>query len=66
MSKLSNDWLVKCNNSKTELGGILLGYKKENKPVFIDFKNRDSDLGNKNFLFIIGKPGSGRRWFYEL
>ena len=60
MSRLNKDESVECNNSTTELRGILLGYKKDehDKPVFIHFKNRDSNLGNKN-LHIIGIPGPG-------
>ena len=34
---------------------------KSDKPVFIDFKNRSSELGKKNLhMFTIGKPGPGK------
>lgn len=64
MIKLNKDNLVKFNNSTIELQGILLGSKKNghDKPVFVDFKNRDSDLGNKN-LPIIGKLGPGKGYY---
>jgi len=64
MIKLSEDNLAKFNNSTTELRGILLGSKKDghDKPIFIDYKNRDSDLGNKNLL-IIGKQGLGKGFY---
>ncbi|MCL5273067.1 MAG: hypothetical protein M1486_07205 [Gammaproteobacteria bacterium] len=68
MSKLNKDELVECNNSTTELRGILLGYKKDeqDKPVFIHFKNRDFDLGSKNLhIFIIGKPGPGKGFYLK-
>lgn len=68
MIKLNKDELVECNDSTTELRGILLGYKKDkhDKPVYIQYKNIDSDFENKNLhIYTIGKPGSGKGFFIK-
>lgn len=63
MIKLNKDNLVEFNNSTTEPQGILLGCKKDehDKPVFIHFNNRESNVKNKNLhIIIIGKPEPGK------
>ncbi|MDH7605249.1 MAG: hypothetical protein HPY74_20900 [Firmicutes bacterium] len=64
MIKLNKDNLVEFNNTTTELRGVLLGYKKDehDKPVFIHFNNRDSNIENK---IIIGKPEPGKGFYLK-
>lgn len=68
MGKLNKDELVECNNSTTELRGILLGYKKDehDKPVFIHFNNKNSNIENKILHNMdIGKPGTGKGFYLK-